>query len=68
MHDTNPEFIEREKKLAKKHKQDIINKYFDRHKQYPDKEIILKLSDPILKTIWNFKYIYIYIYNHIYIK
>ena len=47
LHDNNPEVIERKKELAKKHKEDIINKYFDRHKQYPDKEIILKLSDPI---------------------
>ena len=33
---------------------ELINKYFDKHKQYPDKEIILKLSDPILKYYMEF--------------
>jgi len=54
LHDNNPEVIERKKELAKQHKQDIKDKYFDRHKQYPDKEIILKLSDPILKYYMEF--------------
>jgi hypothetical protein len=54
LHDNNPEVIERKKELAKKHKQDIITKYLDKHKQYPDKEIILKLSDPILKYYMEF--------------
>ena len=54
LHDNNPEVIERKKELAKQHKQDIKDKYFDRHKKYPDKEIILKLSDPILKYYMEF--------------
>ena len=54
LNDNNPEVIERKKELAKQHKQDIKDKYFDRHKQYPDKEIILKLSDPILKYYMEF--------------
>jgi len=54
LHDNNPEVIERKKELAKQRKQDIKDKYFDRHKQYPDKEIILKLSDPILKYYMEF--------------
>ena len=54
LHDNNPEVIERKKELAKQHKQDIKDKYFDRHKQYPDKEIILKFSDPILKYYMEF--------------
>ena len=52
--DIDPEVIERKKELAKQHKQEIKDKYFDRHKQYPDKEIILKLSDPILKNYMEF--------------
>ena len=54
LHDNNSEVIERKKELAKQHKQDIKDKYFDRHKQYPDKEIILKLSDPILEYYMEF--------------
>ena len=52
--DYDPEVIERKKELAKQHKQEIKDKYFDRHKQYPDKEIILKLSDPSLKNHMEF--------------
>ena len=54
LYEISDENISRKKELAKKHKQDIINKYFDRHKQYPDKEIILKISDPVLKNYMEF--------------
>ncbi len=54
LHDIDPEVIERRKELAKKHKQDVKDRYFDRHKQYPGKEIILKLPEPILKNYMEF--------------
>ena len=54
LYDTDTEVIKKKKELAKQQKQDIKDKYFDRHKQYPDKEIILKLSDPVLKNYMEF--------------
>ena len=42
------------KRLAEENKKEIIDKYFDRYGIYPDKKIILKLADPILKNFMDF--------------
>ena len=43
-----------EKKRSEVNKKEIIDKYFDRYGNYPDKKIILKLADPILRSFMDF--------------
>ena len=54
LYDTSEENINRKKRLAKENKKEIMVKYYDRHGIYPDKIIILKLAEPILRDFMDF--------------
>ena len=54
LYEISDENINRKKRLAEENKKEIMDKYFDRYGIYPDKKIILKLADPILKSFMEF--------------
>ena len=54
LYEISDDNINRKKRLAEENKKEIIDKYFDRYGTYPDKKIILKLADPILKNFMDF--------------
>ena len=54
LYEISDENINRKKILAEVNKKEIIDKSFDRYGNYPDKKIILKLADPILRSFMDF--------------
>ena len=54
LYEISDENINRKKRLAEVNKKEIIDKYFDRYGNYPDKKIILKLANPILRSFMDF--------------
>ena len=54
LYEISDENINRKKRLAEENKKEIMDKYFDRYGVYPDKKVILKLADPILRGFMDF--------------
>ena len=54
LYEISDENINRKKRLAEVNKKEIIDKYSDRYGNYPDKIIIIKLTDPILRDFMDF--------------
>ena len=54
LYEISDENINRKKRLAEENKKEIMDKYFERYGNYPDKKKILKLADPILRGFMDF--------------
>ena len=54
LYEISDENINRKKRLAEGNKKEIMDKYFDRYGVYPDKKVILKLADLILRGFMEF--------------
>ena len=54
LYEISDENINRKKRLAEENKKEIMDKYYDRYGIYPDKKVILKLADPILRGFMDF--------------
>ena len=54
LYEISEDNINRKKRLAEENKKEIMDKYYDRYGVYPDKKVILKLADPILRGYMDF--------------